>query len=166
MNKGSTAQHAKLALARARKAHIPTFVNLLLGFVGEEDITLKETEDFVEQAAPQTLGVNPVVAWKGTEFVQAAFDNRWTDGHVDWKEELKGGYRLSSYPFYPNIEEARQKIMRVLRYNPKWWITSANMLFRNPALFLPTLGVYARELQRKMLRPQESEYGPKGLNGL
>ena len=129
-------------------------MNLILGFIGENHSTLQETKEFIKQVLPQTLSISAVRGEGGTAFTQIAIENGWASGDGDWKELMTGGYQLSNYPYYPNMEEEHKKIMRVLHHNPKWWLYNADVLTRNPAVLLPTLRIYARQFRKKNIRSE------------
>ena len=52
MNKGNTVKQAQNALIWTRKAHIPIQLNLILGFIGEDEETLNETRSLVRTSMP------------------------------------------------------------------------------------------------------------------
>ncbi|CAD6491085.1 MAG: Radical SAM superfamily protein [Candidatus Argoarchaeum ethanivorans] len=79
MNKGNTVEQAKNALIWTRKAHIPIQLNLILGFIGEDVETLKETESFVRATLPETLQIGIINAKPGTEFTKLAIENKWAE---------------------------------------------------------------------------------------
>jgi len=145
MNKGTTVGQARSALIWTRKAHIPIQLNLILGFIGEDEKTLKETESFVRTTLPETLQIGTIAAKPGTEFTKLAIENKWADESVNWKQHLTVGLELKNYePFNLDIDDERMKLENILYYNPKWWINSINTLIRNRELILPAIGKVCR----------------------
>lgn len=140
MNKGNTVEQAKNALVWTRKAHIPIQCNLILGFIGEDEETLKETESFVRTTLPETLQIGTITAKPGTEFTKLAIENKWFYRNTDWKEHLATGLELKNYePFSLELNTEIKRIKRMLIYNPKWWINSINTLIRNRELILSAI---------------------------
>ena len=141
MNKGNTVKQAKNALIWTRKAHIPIQLNLILGFIGEDEGTLKETESFIRATLPETLQIGIINAKPGTEFTKLAIENKWTHEEMNWKQHLAIGLELKNYePFNLDLDNERMKLRKILHYNPKWWINSMTTLIRNRELILPAIG--------------------------
>ena len=141
MNKGNTVEQAKNALIWTRKAHIPIQLNLILGFIGEDVETLKETESFVRTTLPETLQIATITAKPGTEFTKLAIENKWAETGGDWKEDLTMGLALKNYePFNLDLNTEIMKLKKISINNPKWWINSMNTLIRNRELILPAIG--------------------------
>ena len=150
MNKGITVGQAKNALIWTRKAHIPIHLDIILGFIGEDEETLKETESFVRSTLPEELQINIITAKPGTEFTKLAVENKWTDENLNWEQILTRGLKLKSYePFNLNLNTERIKIKKMLYFNPKWWIVNINSLIRNHELFLPIMGMHLRRYRTK-----------------
>ena len=147
MKKGNTVEEAKNALIWTRKAHIPIQCNLILGFVGEDEETLKETESFIKATLPETLQIGIINAKPGTEFTKLAIENKWAEHwDLNWKRYLAVGSGLKNYePFNLDLNTEIIKIKRLLIYNPRWWMTCINSLIRNRELILPAI----RRLFRK-----------------
>lgn len=146
MNKGNTVEQAKNALIWTRKAHIPIHCDLILGFTGEDEKTLKETETFVRTTLPEILAISVITAKPGTEFTKLAIENRWATENLNWKQHLTKGLGLKNYePFNNlNLNNEIKKLKKMLYYNPRWWIVSINMLIRNRELFLPAIMMHLR----------------------
>lgn len=140
MNKGNTVEQAKNALIWTRKAHIPIQLNLILGFIGEDEESFNETESFVRTTLPEILQIGTITAKPMTEFTKLAIENEWADKDINWKEHLTTGLELKNYePFNLDIDNEIIKIKKILYYNPKWWINSINILIRNHELILPAI---------------------------
>lgn len=140
MNKGNTVEQAKNALIWARKVHIPIQLNLILGFIGEDEETLKETESLIRATLPETLQIGIINAKPGTEFTKLAIENKWAEARGMWKDHLTKGLELKNYePFNLDLHNERKKLKKILYYNPKWWINSLNTLIRNYELILPAI---------------------------
>ena len=147
MKKGNTVEQAKSALIWTRKAHIPIQCNLILGFIGEDEETLKETESFIRDTLPETLQIGTIMAKPGIEFTKLAIENKWLEMR-GWKEHLMIGLELKNYePFNLDLNNEIMKLKKVLYYNPKWWIKSINTLIWNHELILSAIGkLFRREL--------------------
>ena len=145
MNKGITVEQARNALVWTRKAHIPIQLNLTLGFIGEDEESLSETESFVRATLPETLQIGHVIAKPGTGFTQLAIKNKWARGEINWKDHLTRGLELTDYePFNLDLGNEIIKLNRILHYNPRWWINNINTLIRNPELILPAIRMLIR----------------------
>ena len=144
MNKGNTVEQAKNALIWARKVHIPIQLNLILGFIGEDEETLKETESLIRATLPETLKIGIINAKPGTEFTKVAIENKWVE-MGGWKEHLTMGLALKNYePFNLDIDDETMKLKNILYYNPKFWINNISTLIRNRELILPAIGKVCR----------------------
>lgn len=149
MNKGNTVEQAKNALIWTRKAHIPIHCNLILGFIGEDEETLKETESFIRATLPETLQIGIINAKPGTEFTKLAIENKWADENVNWKQHLTTGLKLKNYePFNLNLNDEIIKLKKMLYYNPNWWIANINTLIKNPELIFPAIAAYLTILNK------------------
>jgi len=136
---------ARNALVWTRKAHIPIQLNLTLGFIGEDEESLNETESFVRATLPERLQIGQVIAKPGTGFTQLAIKNKWARGEINWKHHLTGGLALTDYePFNLDLDNEIIKLNRILHYNPHWWINNINALIRNPELILPAIRMLIR----------------------
>lgn len=145
MNKGITVEQARNALVWTRKAHIPIQLNLTLGFIGEDEESLSETESFVRATLPETLQIGRVIAKPGTGFTQLAIKNKWARGEINWKHHLTRGLELTDYePFNLDLDNEIIKLNRILYHNPRWWINNINTLIRNPELILPAIRMLVR----------------------
>jgi radical SAM superfamily enzyme YgiQ (UPF0313 family) len=141
MNKLNTVEQAKNGLIWTRKAHIPINLNLILGYIGEDEETLKETEQFVKTTLPEILQITIAGAYPGTEFTKLAFQNKWIDGSINWKQRLttRVEFNENYKPFNLDLTNERIKLRKILYYSPKWWINGVNTLVRNRELILPIL---------------------------
>ena len=145
MDKKITVEQAKNALIWTRKVHIPINLNILLGFIGEDDESIEETKSFVKATLPESLHVGIIIAKPGTNFTKLAIENKWVDENINWKKYLTHGMEFKDYdPFNRSLIDERQKLHRLLYYNPMWWINNVNTLIRNPALILPAIGKLLR----------------------
>ena len=150
MNKGNTVEQAKKALIWTKKAHIPIHCNLILGYIGEDEETLKETEYFIRETLPETLQISIISPKPGIKFTKLAIENGWIPKEPDWKEHLMMPLELENYePFNLNLDIERKKLSRILNYNPKWWLSNINTLVRNHELIIPTAGILIRGLNQK-----------------
>ena len=141
MNKGTTVEQAKNALIWTRKVHIPIQLNLILGFIGEDGETLKETESLTRATLPETLQIGIINAKPGTEFTKLAIENKWAETGGGWKDDLTMGLALKNYePFNLDLDDETMKLKNILYYNPRWWINNINTLIRNRELILPAIG--------------------------
>ncbi len=143
MKKSITSKQAISALNWTREVNIPTQLNLILGYIGENEKTLKETENFVRLTLPQILQISIIVAMSGTEFTNLANKNNWISDNLTWQEKItdlridKSRYK----PFQLDLLKEIRKLYRILYLNPKWWINNIKTLIKNPDLILPILGI-------------------------
>lgn len=150
MNKGTTVEQAEKALIWTREAHIPVVMNLVLGYIGEDEKTLKETESFIRTTLPERLQIVILVAEPGTEFTKLAINKKWVNHDIDWKQWLTTGSDLNNYaPFDLDLNNEVTKMRKALYYNPKWWLTCIKTLIWNRHLILPTIGILLRRHARK-----------------
>ena len=153
MKKGNTVQQAKQAFDATRKAHIPTQLNLLLGYIGEDENTIRETKEFVRSVLPDILQVGIINPKPGTEFTQIAQNNKWIDEDISWREALSNGYHLHNYqPFNIDLNKEIQDIKKILIHNPHWWINCVKTLVYNMDLIKPVLGMYIHRLSNREKR--------------
>lgn len=138
MKKGNTVLQAKKAIEWTHKAHIPIFVHLILGLIGENNDTLKENELFISTTLPEVLSIHSFGAYAGTEFGQFAMENKWIDEKITWKEQMKGHFNNKYYDSSFD-SEWEIKIKKMLYSNPKWWMTCIKSLFWNPELLVPSV---------------------------
>ena len=142
MKKSITINQAINALKWTRMAGIPIQLNLLLGYIGENKITLRETEHFVRLTLPDIMQISFIMAMNGTEFTDLAIKNKWISKNLSWQEKIsnlnldKNRYR----PFQLDLEKEIKELYKILYLNPKWWIKSIKTLVKNHQLILPILG--------------------------
>ncbi|MBN1800501.1 MAG: radical SAM protein [Candidatus Lokiarchaeota archaeon] len=146
MNKGTKVSQAMQALQWTRKARIPIQLNLLLGYVGENEETLKETEIFVKNTLPEILQISKISPMFGSEFVKLCLKNQWIDDRSSWKEKLNASPSdLKNYPpLSLDLDKEIKKLRKILRFNPKWWIITLFTLLRNKDLILPVVGAFLK----------------------
>ncbi len=149
MNKGITIEQAEKALNWTRMANIPIQLNLVLGYIGENRKTLKETENFIRKTLPEFLQITKIMAIHDTEFIDIAFKKGWIEDNLDWKMKLKTTRtKLTNYqPYNLRLFDAKKKMQKLLYQNPKWWIISLITLIKNPTLLLPITGTFLRRSQ-------------------
>ncbi len=142
MKKSITISQAVKALNWTRKARIPLQLNLLLGYIGENENTLKETENLVRLTLPQIMQTSFIIAMNGTEFTNLAIENNWISNNISWQEKITD-LRLEKNryePFQLNLIKEKKTLYKILYLNPKWWLNSINTLVKNPNLILPIIG--------------------------
>lgn len=133
------------ALMWTRKAHIPIHLNLILGYIGEDEETLEETISFVRATLPETLQISTITPKPGTEFTRLAVEKGWSDGNSSWKKHLTESLELVNYgPFNLDLDGAATQMNRTLYRNPKWWLTCTGTLLRNRYLVVPAIKRYLR----------------------
>lgn len=149
MNKGIKVEQAENALKWTRKAHIPIQLNIILGYIGENKKTLKETELFIRKTLPLFLQTVNISALDGTKFMDLAHKHGWVIDNLDWKVNVTQiRKKLKNYePFEMNLWNISQNFHKMLYYNPKWWLISFLTLIWNPVLILPILGTLIKRSQ-------------------
>ncbi len=143
MKKGITITQAKNALKWTRSANIPIQLNLLLGYIGENYDTLKNTEKLVKSTLPEILQISIVIAMNGTEFTDLAIQNKWICDELSWQEKITN-VRLNKNRYSPyqlDLFKEIKKLYRILYLNPKWWINSVHTLVKNRQLLFPIIGM-------------------------
>lgn len=153
MNKGITVKQARNALKWTRKAHIPSQLNLILGYIGENENTLKETEFFIKSTLPEFLQITKMTALADTEFARLAYEKGWLSENSDWKQNLiiRSKILKNYQPYSLNIGKEMRKMHKILYYNPKWWITSFITLINNPILIPPVIGTFIKRMFDKKI---------------
>jgi anaerobic magnesium-protoporphyrin IX monomethyl ester cyclase len=153
MKKGITVEHARKSLLMTRKAKIPFQLNLIIGYLGENRETLRETESFIREMLPDTLQVTKMMALEGTEFMELALQHHWVKVDLDWKTRLKERrLKLKDYPpFKLKLYKTMMKLQRLLYYNPKWWLNTLRTLIYNPILIIPTVLIFLRMIKSRRL---------------
>jgi len=151
MDKGITINQAKNALKWTRKVHIPIQLNLILGYIGENENSINETKNFIKTTLPEFLQVTKMMAYNDTEFSKTALEKGWINDDSDWKEILKSAKKnITNYePFNLDLWGERKKLFRMLYYNPKWWLIIINTLIRNRSLIIPIIGTLIRRIYDK-----------------
>ncbi len=142
MKKSITISQAINALNWTREVGIPTQLNLILGYIGENLNTLKETENFVRHTLPQIMQASFIIAMNGTEFTKIAIENNWISNNIRWQEritDLKIEKELYE-PFQLDLINEIKILYKFLYLNPKWWINGFKSLIKNPQLILPIFG--------------------------
>ncbi|MFX1445456.1 MAG: B12-binding domain-containing radical SAM protein [Promethearchaeota archaeon] len=154
MNKNITVDQAKKALKWTREAHIPIQLNLILGYIGENEKTLRETQLFVRETLPEFIQANPLLALVDTEFIDLAIKNGWLSKNVDWKTNLISPYKkLNNYkPYELKLWKEISKINKILHSNIQWWIVIIKTLIWNPKLILPIIGIFLKKSQSIKIR--------------
>jgi radical SAM superfamily enzyme YgiQ (UPF0313 family) len=149
MNKGISVEQAKNALKWTRKTHIPIQLNLILGYVGENEKTLKETESFVRTTLPEFLQITKMLVLRNTEFNILALEKGWLSEDLNWKTNLTVPHKkLKNYlPYELSLWEEKSRIHKMLYYNPKWWVICIKTLIMNPKLFIPIIGIFLNNSQ-------------------
>lgn len=143
MNKGFKVEQAKNALIWTRKVHIPIQLNLILGYIGEDEETLKETKSFVKTTLPETLQIVTIDCMPNTELSKLAFENKWVDESTDWKHWLTTGLELRNHQSSTlNLYNEKKKIKRMLYCSPQWWLTCIHSALTNRELALPAVRKY------------------------
>ena len=117
-------------------------MNLILGYIGENINTLKETENFIRVVSPQIMQTSFIIAMNGTEFTQIAIEKNWINNNISWQEKItdlkleKDRYK----PFQLDLFKEMKNLYKVLYLNPKWWFNGIKTLVKNPQLILPIMG--------------------------
>jgi radical SAM superfamily enzyme YgiQ (UPF0313 family) len=126
-------------------------LNLIIGYIGENNETLEETKSFVKEILPDTLQITKMMALDDTEFSKIAFKNKWIKNNLDWKTKLKEHrLKLKKYdPFKLKLFDQYKKLYRTLYYNPKWWYLSFKSLINNYVLILPTIAILLRAIKSR-----------------
>ncbi len=148
MNKGISVEQAKKALFWTRKANILIQLNLILGYVGENNKSLEETKKFIKSVLPINLQIGTITAKEGTEFTKLALKNGWVDSNLHWKEKLKS-YPINIYsykPFKYNLKEMRHQMYKICYFNPKWWLYSLRTMIFNYKLILPGIEILFKKV--------------------
>jgi radical SAM superfamily enzyme YgiQ (UPF0313 family) len=143
MKKSITIKQVKNALKWTREAGIPIQLNLILGYIGENDYTLKETENLVKITLPEILQISIILAMQGTEFSEIAIQNKWVCDNLTWQEKITD-IRLDKNRYEPynlNLQQEIKRLNKILYLNPKWWINNIKSLIKNYELILPVLGI-------------------------
>ncbi len=144
MKKSIKVGQAVKALKWTREAKIPIQLNLLLGSLGENNRTLKETKNFVKTTLPDIMQISVILAMNGTEFTNLAIKNKWISDNLSWQEKIsdlhldKNRYK----PFQLDLENEIKELYKILYLNPRWWINSIDILVKNRQLILPILGIF------------------------
>ncbi len=142
MKKSIEISQALNALKWTREAKIPIQLNLMVGYIGENKMTLKETENFIRSSLPDIMQISFVLAMNGSEFTSLAIKNNWINDTISWHEKIidlrldKNRYK----PFQLNLPKEIKKLYRALYLNPQWWFNSLKTLINNHQLILPILG--------------------------
>lgn len=148
MNKKITIEQARKALIWTRKAHIPIQLNMILGYIGENENTFKETESFIKVTLPEFLQVVPIMGLDGTKFTELAIENNWIDKDLNWKDRLKTQVLKSDLyePFNLNLKKKIRKLHKILFFNPIWWLTITISLIRNYTLIYPLIKFFFNKI--------------------
>jgi len=151
MNKGITLNQAKKNLNCTRSARIPIQLNLIIGYIGESQATLKESESLIREILPETLQITKMMALDGTKFSKIAYKEGWIKNNLDWKTQLKEHrLKLKNYePFKLKLYDEYKKLFKMLYYNPKWWFVSFKSLINNHVLILPTIAIILRSIKSR-----------------
>ncbi|MFX0138210.1 MAG: B12-binding domain-containing radical SAM protein, partial [Candidatus Hodarchaeota archaeon] len=147
MNKKITIEQAKNALKWTKQAHIPVQLNLILGYIGENNRTLKETEIFIRETLPEFLQINIIKAHESTKFNDIALKNKWINNTLDWKTKLASPWeKLTDYaPYKLNLWELKGAFQKMNYYNLKWWFCSIKTLLRNSRLIIPIISIFLKK---------------------
>jgi radical SAM superfamily enzyme YgiQ (UPF0313 family) len=143
MKKSITVNQAINALKWTREARIPIQLNLILGYIGEDESTLKDTENFVKLTLPEIIQISIIIAMQGTEFSDIALKNNWICDNLTWHEKITD-LRIDRNRYEPynlNLQQEIKKLHRILYLNPKWWINNIKTLIKNYGLLLPVIGI-------------------------
>ncbi len=144
MKKSIRIKQAKKALEWTRDARIPIQLNLIIGYIGEDKTTLKETEIFVRLTLPEIMQVFYLRAYNGTEFTKLAKKNDWIYENLKWDERI-GDIPINKQkykPFQLDLHYEIKNLYKALYLNPKWWINGIKTLVKNSQLFLPLIGIF------------------------
>ncbi|MDD4446108.1 MAG: radical SAM protein [Methanothrix sp.] len=159
MNKGNTVEQARNALVLTRNAHIPIQLNLVLGFKGEDQKSLKETENLVKMALPQMLQIGIVTPHLGTEFARLAIENKWIDENQTLKECMMKGLKLKNYdPSNINLHDEIKKLNNILFYDYMWYVNNLHILLRNHDLISPIFKMLCQKTMRYLKHPQRLDH--------
>ncbi|MFX1569926.1 MAG: B12-binding domain-containing radical SAM protein [Promethearchaeota archaeon] len=143
MKKSISIIQAIRALKWTRKAKIPIQLNLILGYVGEDINTLKETGNFIRLILPEFLQISFIIAMSGTEFTHLAIKNDWISNELGSKDKFtdlpldKNRYK----PFQLNLQKEIRKLFKAIFLNLRWWTICIKSLINNRQLIIPILGM-------------------------
>ena len=143
MKKSISVSQAINALKWTKEARIPRQLNLILGYIGENNYTLKETENFIRLTLPEILQVSIIIAMSGTEFTKKAIESNWIGNNITWQEKITD-LRLEKARYEPyqlDLIKETKILYKVLLLNPKWWLNGIKTLINNPKLILPIIGI-------------------------
>ena len=151
MNKGITVTQAKNALKWARKAHIPIQLNIILGYLNENEKTIEETRNFIRSTNPEFLQITKMNFFENTEFSEIALKRKWISKETNWKLNLtKQKMKVLNYkPFELNLFKESKILKKLLYSNPIWWFISLKTLIYNHYLLFPIIGTLFRRFSNK-----------------
>jgi radical SAM superfamily enzyme YgiQ (UPF0313 family) len=143
MKKNITVNQAVNALKWTRKAKIPIQLNLILGFIGENKRTLKESENFIKLTLPDIMQISFIIAMRGTEFTNLAIKNKWIRDNLNWREKISDlpMDRNQYKPFQLNFQKRIKKMYKILYLNPRWWFNGLKLLVKNYQLIFPLFSI-------------------------
>ncbi|MBI5144908.1 MAG: radical SAM protein [Candidatus Omnitrophica bacterium] len=92
MNKGISVDEAIAAVRATKRAGIEPIIQMMHGYPGEDDITLKETEDFFKATNSPTIQFSMTTALPGTVLYNQAYEKGLIKDEDAYLEKLDWGY--------------------------------------------------------------------------
>ena len=93
MNKGVTVEQAVSAIRATRRAGIEPIIQMMYGYLGEDDDSLRETASFFRKIKYPTLEFSLTTALPGTQLYNYAYHNDMIKNEDEYLEKLDWGYR-------------------------------------------------------------------------
>ncbi len=143
MNKSIKVSQAIKALEWTRKAGIPIQLNLILGYIGENKNTLKETAKFIRLTHPEILQISFLIAMRGTEFTELAIRKKWIVSNSSENEcisELQID-RDRYKPYQLNYQQVIKEFYKILFLDIRWWINGIRILVKTYQLIFPLFSI-------------------------
>jgi len=141
MNKKITTDQAKSAILATRKAGLYPVIQMMFGYPGEDEETIRETIRFFQEIDHPGCEFSPTTPLPGSALWLYSLDTGFIKGEKEFLEKLEGGY-MPDAPVLVNYTDFSTAQLRTIRENMERRIRR-NYIRRHP---LHTLREYANRL--------------------
>ena len=122
MNKKVTVSQAKRAILATQRAGLYPVIQMMFGYPGEDEATLRETVNFFREIDHPGCDLSPTTPLPGSALWQYSLDKGFIKNEKAFLEKLEGGYMpdapiLVNYTDFPTeqLHEIRKKTEKLIR---------------------------------------------------
>jgi radical SAM superfamily enzyme YgiQ (UPF0313 family) len=154
--KGATVEEAEEAVKNAKKAGIKTYLSFMFGLPGESWESVNETIEFVKRVKPNGAQFNIAVPYPGTELYEECVKRGYVGKIMNWRELYQHKAILRTEQMSKEeLEKARLMAYRSMYFNPRWILSNALWVMREPEELPLAIKYYVKSLKNYFIHRME-----------